>query len=162
MKQFFLKFFTWWNGQTFGTQLWTWRFGELVGEDEQGNRYYRTKGGAIDPTLHFERRWVIYNGYAEATEIPPAWHGWIHHTVDVPPTEDELQAARMGKAACAEHDRHAGGLSALRLDARQRPPAQGDRRLPALDAGRSGWRAAAAVPHYAKLIKVRAGRPTPD
>src|SRR4051812_9663654 len=34
MKLFFLKIFTWWNGQTFGTQLWTWRFGELVGEDE--------------------------------------------------------------------------------------------------------------------------------
>jgi len=31
MKLFFLKLFTWWNGQTFGTQLWTWRFGELVG-----------------------------------------------------------------------------------------------------------------------------------
>ena len=31
MKQFFLKLFTWWNGQTFGTQLWTRRFGELVG-----------------------------------------------------------------------------------------------------------------------------------
>ena len=38
MKQFFLKFFTWWSGQTFGTQLWTWRFGELVGTDDQGNR----------------------------------------------------------------------------------------------------------------------------
>ena len=65
MKQFFLKLFTWWNGQTFGTQLWTWRFGELVGTDEQGNRYYRTRGGKIDPTLGFERRWVIYNGYAK-------------------------------------------------------------------------------------------------
>src|SRR6202046_5545389 len=74
MKQFFLKVFTWWNGQTFGTQLWTSRYGELVGEDEQGNRYYRTRGGAIDPVLHFERRWVIYNGYAEATRIPPGWH----------------------------------------------------------------------------------------
>src|ERR1044072_9647606 len=41
MKQFWLKFFTWWNGQTFGTQLWTWRFGERVGLDEQGNRYYQ-------------------------------------------------------------------------------------------------------------------------
>jgi hypothetical protein len=30
MKQFLLKLFTWWNSQTFGTQLWTWRFGELV------------------------------------------------------------------------------------------------------------------------------------
>ena len=67
MKLFFLKLFTWWNGQTFGTQLWTWRFGELVGQDEQGNLYYRTKGRKIDPTLGFERRWVIYNGYAEAT-----------------------------------------------------------------------------------------------
>ena len=88
MKQFLLKLFTWWNSQTFGTQLWTWRFGEFVGEDEQGNRYYRTKGGEIDPTLHFERRWVIYNGLAEASRVPPAWHGWLHHTVDVPPTQD--------------------------------------------------------------------------
>jgi len=23
MKSFLLRFFTWWNGQTFGTQLWT-------------------------------------------------------------------------------------------------------------------------------------------
>ena len=74
MKQFFLKLFTWWNSETFGTQLWTWRFGELVGSDEQGNRYYRTKGRKIDPTLGFERRWVIYNGVAEASRVPPSWH----------------------------------------------------------------------------------------
>jgi NADH:ubiquinone oxidoreductase subunit len=92
MKQFLLKCFTWWNSQTFGTQLWTSRYGELVGEDEQGNRYYRTKGGAIDPTLHFERRWVIYNGYAEATRIPPGWHSWIHHTTDIPPTDAKYVA----------------------------------------------------------------------
>ena len=87
MKQFLLKIFTWWNSQTFGTQFWTWLYGELVGEDEQGNRYYRTKGGKIDPTLHIERRWVIYNGLAEATRVPPSWHGWLHHVVDTPPTE---------------------------------------------------------------------------
>jgi NADH:ubiquinone oxidoreductase subunit len=87
MKRFLLKLFTWWNGQTFGTQLWTWRFGELVGTDEQGNRYYRTKGRKIDPTLGFERRWVIYNGLAEASRVPPSWHGWLHHTVDIAPTE---------------------------------------------------------------------------
>ena len=40
--------------------------GEHVGEDEFGNAYFRTRGGKIDPTLGFERRWVIYNGYAEA------------------------------------------------------------------------------------------------
>jgi NADH:ubiquinone oxidoreductase subunit len=88
MKLFLLKIFTWWNGQTFGTQLWTWRFGELVGEDEQGNRYFRTKGRKIDPSLGFERRWVVYNGYAEATRVPPSWHGWLHHTVDIAPTEE--------------------------------------------------------------------------
>jgi NADH:ubiquinone oxidoreductase subunit len=91
MKHFLLKIFTWWNSQTFGTQLWTWRFGELVGEDEQGNRYYRSKGGAIDPTLHFERRWVVYNGLAEASRIPAGWHGWMHHTTDTPPTKDDYK-----------------------------------------------------------------------
>jgi len=88
MKLFFLKLFTWWNGQTFGTQLWTWRFGELVGEDEGGNRYFRTKGRKIDPTLGFERRWVVYNGLAEASRVSADWHGWLHHTVDVAPTEE--------------------------------------------------------------------------
>jgi NADH:ubiquinone oxidoreductase subunit len=86
VRTFVLRFFTWWNGQTLGTQLWTARHGELVGEDEFGNRYFRTRGGKIDPRLGFERRWVIYHGYAEASMIPPSWHGWIHHTVDIPPT----------------------------------------------------------------------------
>src|SRR5262249_58503661 len=74
ISTFFTRFFTWWNGQTFGTQVWTSLYGELVGADQFGYRYYRTKDGQIDPTLHFERRWVIYNGYAEASMIPPTWH----------------------------------------------------------------------------------------
>jgi NADH:ubiquinone oxidoreductase subunit len=91
MKSFFLKLFTWWNGQTFGTQFWTWLYGEFVGEDEYGNRYYRTKGGKVDPTLNMERRWVIYRGYAEATQVPSSWHGWLHHTVDVPPVDENYK-----------------------------------------------------------------------
>jgi NADH:ubiquinone oxidoreductase subunit len=90
LKEFLLRCFTWWNGTTFGTMLWTARFGELVGTDEYGNRYYRTRGGRIDPTLGFERRWVEYNGLAEASTIGPAWHGWMHHTVDTPPTEEKV------------------------------------------------------------------------
>ena len=90
MKTFLLRFFTWWNGQTFGTQLWTARFGAFVGEDEFGNRYFRTKGGKIDPGLGFERRWVIYNGIAEASCVPPSWHGWLHHTVDELPSEEQV------------------------------------------------------------------------
>jgi NADH:ubiquinone oxidoreductase subunit len=91
MKTFLLRFFTWWNGQTFGTQVWTKLYGEFVGTDELGNRYYRTRGGKIDPTLGFERRWVIYNGLAEASKVPPMWHGWLHQTVDVPPPLDKTK-----------------------------------------------------------------------
>ena len=68
MKSFLLKLFTWWNSQTFGTQLWTWLYGEAVGEDEFGNRYYRTRGGKIDPALGFERRWVIYQRLRRSLE----------------------------------------------------------------------------------------------
>ena len=88
MKTFFLRFFTWWNGQTFGTQVWTRLYGEFVGEDEFGNRYFRTRGGAIDTNVGYQRRWVVYNGPAEASAVPPSWHGWLHNTVDVPPTEE--------------------------------------------------------------------------
>ena len=87
MKNSLVQFFTWWNGQTLNGRYHTWRFGERVGADEAGNVYYRTKGGAIDPALGFERRWVVYNGVAEASRIPPGWYGWMHHQVDVPPTK---------------------------------------------------------------------------
>ena len=32
---------TWWDGQTLNTQFFTWRKGTRVGEDDQGNIYYR-------------------------------------------------------------------------------------------------------------------------
>lgn len=82
MKDFLLKVFTWWNGQTFGTQFFTWRFGRRVGEDAQGNVFYQSADGV--------RRWVIYNGEAEASRISPEWHGWLHHTYQRPPTEEPL------------------------------------------------------------------------
>lgn len=128
MKRFLQLFFTWWNGSTFGTNLWTRRFGELVGEDEGGNRYYRTKGGAIDPTLGFERRWVIYNGLAEASKVPPSWHGWLHHTVDVPPTQEDYEARDWEKP---HRPNLTGTPLAYRppgstLTAGQRPKATGD------------------------------------
>lgn len=81
------RFFTWWNGATLNTRFHTWRLGELVGHDEFGNAYYRTAGGAIDPALGWERRWVIYAGYSEGSATPPGWYGWLHHTTDTPPTE---------------------------------------------------------------------------
>ena len=80
MKEFLLQFFTWWNGQTIGTRYWTWRAGERVGTDEFGNTYYRQKGG--------DRRWVVYNGEAEASRIPAEWHGWMHKRTDIAPPDD--------------------------------------------------------------------------
>lgn len=128
MKQFFLKLFTWWNGQTFGTQLWTWRFGELVGTDDEGNRYYRWKGGRIDPVLGFERRWVIYNGYAEPSRVPPGWHGWLHHSTDTPPTQAAYTPREWEKPHRANPT---GTANAYRppgstLGHTKRPPATGD------------------------------------
>ncbi len=77
------RVFTWWNGQTLNTQFFTARHGVKVGQDEAGNIYYRTKDGL--------RRWVIYNGEAEASRVGPDWHGWLHHTYDEPPTEAPLK-----------------------------------------------------------------------
>jgi len=91
IKDFLLRFFTWWNGATLNTLFYTWRQGELVGHDQFGNAYYRTRGGAIDPALGFERRWVIYNGVSEASATPPGWNGWLHHTVDTPPTAEDYK-----------------------------------------------------------------------
>jgi len=76
----FRQIFTWWNGQTWGTRLWTWRRGVAVGEDSQGNRYFADRK---DP----KRRWVIYNGLAEASRVPPEWHGWLHRTIDDAPID---------------------------------------------------------------------------
>ncbi|WP_187428787.1 hypothetical protein ROLI_017670 [Roseobacter fucihabitans] len=77
-----LRSVTWWNGQTLNTQLWTWRNGAKVGEDSQGNIFYENKDKS--------RRWVIYNGEAEASRVDPDWHGWLHHTWDTTPTDSPL------------------------------------------------------------------------
>ncbi len=76
------RFFTWWDGQTHGTQLFTWRKGVRVGNDAQGNVFYRTKNDS--------RRWVIFNGAIEATKVSPDWHGWLHRTWNEPPTDRPL------------------------------------------------------------------------
>ena len=98
-KLFCCVFFTWWNGATLNTLRYTEKHGESVGQDEFGNQYYRSKGGAIDPMLGFERRWVIYNGVSEASMTPPGWNGWLHNTVDTPPSEEDYKAPRLGGAA---------------------------------------------------------------
>lgn len=74
-----LRAVTWWNGSTLNTQLYTSRNGVKVGEDDQGNVYYETRDG--------KRRWVMFNGEAEASRVNADWHGWLHHTMKEPPTQ---------------------------------------------------------------------------
>ena len=51
MISFLKKIFTWWNRDTFGTNLKTLLTGKLKGVDSFGNKYYENKKGD---------RWVIY------------------------------------------------------------------------------------------------------
>ncbi len=76
-------------GATLGTMLLTWLRGELVGNDDTGNRYYRLRGFKPERLgggrFSRERRWVIYNGEVEASKVPPEWHAWLHHSLATPP-----------------------------------------------------------------------------
>ena len=76
------QIFTWWNGNTPWTRYFTWRHGKQIGTDQFGNHYFAEKNGP--------RRWVIYDGEAEASAVPPLWHAWLHHTIDEPPTKSPL------------------------------------------------------------------------
>ena len=89
MKDFLARVLTWWHGQTVGTQFYTWRNGKEIGRDQAGNIFYTSKDGT--------RRWVIFNGEAEASRVSPEWHGWLHHTWDEPPTEKPLPHNRWQK-----------------------------------------------------------------
>ena len=74
----FKKIFTWWDGATIGTILFTARKGVHIGTDSSGNKYYQSK-----PTKsQKQRRWVIYNGNNDASRVPSEWHGWLHGAFD--------------------------------------------------------------------------------
>ncbi|MBA4012279.1 MAG: NADH:ubiquinone oxidoreductase subunit NDUFA12 [Phenylobacterium sp.] len=82
--------FTWWNGATIGVRN-TVRGGVFIGKDELGNSYYEAKDDRTSYDKGRKRRWVIYNGYAEASKVPADWHGWLHYTFDEPPTKAPLK-----------------------------------------------------------------------
>ena len=33
----------------------------------------------------------------KASSVPPSWHGWLHHTVDTPPTQETYTAREWQK-----------------------------------------------------------------
>jgi NADH:ubiquinone oxidoreductase subunit len=120
------EIFCWWGGNTWGTRLFTLRKGKVVGTDEMGNTYYIQNRG-VGP-LGVPRRWVIYKDGAEASKVSPDWHGWLHYTVDTPPTEESYKARpwqkphRMNMTGTPEAYRPAGSI----LTTAHRPKATGD------------------------------------
>ena len=103
-------------GATLGTRLLTWLRGELVGTDAYGNRYYRLQGRQaaaarrrpVQPRAalgHLQRRAGGLEG-AVGMACLAAPHGRRGAAA--------AAALCLGKAAPAEHDRHAAGLSPAR------------------------------------------------
>jgi NADH:ubiquinone oxidoreductase subunit len=76
-----------------GTLIYTWLRGEEMGRDEFGNRYYRDKTGMR--RARREKRWVMYEGEAEATKVPPDWHAWLHHLSVAPPPPSGLPTRKV-------------------------------------------------------------------
>ena len=69
---------------SWGTIIYTWFFGHLVGKDKFGNKYFCNKSNSSDIML---KRWVIFSKEVEASRIPPEWHAWLHKTITEPPLD---------------------------------------------------------------------------
>lgn len=126
LMSIFSEVFSWWGGNTWGTRWTIWRQGELVGTDELGNTYYVQRRG-VGP-LGKPRRWVTYKDLAEASKVSPDWHGWLHYTVDTPPTAETYarrpwqKSHQMNMTGTSEAYRPKGSI----LSTGKRPRATGD------------------------------------
>ncbi|MDX1916632.1 MAG: NADH-ubiquinone oxidoreductase subunit NDUFA12 family protein [Rickettsiaceae bacterium] len=58
-----------------------------IGQDKFGNQYYQFGN----------RRFVIYNGVAEPTKVPPMWHAWLHFLKESTPNENDLDSLKWQK-----------------------------------------------------------------
>ncbi|HEU5482444.1 MAG TPA: NADH:ubiquinone oxidoreductase subunit NDUFA12 [Sphingomicrobium sp.] len=118
---FWSKIFTWWNGATVGTALFTRFEGDEVGRDEFGNIYYREKGES-------GKRWVIYAGDNDGSRVPPGWNMWLKGTIDelpdkaLPPRRDFEKAAKPNLTGTMAAFRPDGSLGSGKI----RPAATGD------------------------------------
>ena len=74
--------FTWWNGTTVGTNVFTFFKGKKVGEDYLGNSYYQSKDQ--------EKRWCIYCDQSEASRISPDWNSWLRFISNTVPESNEI------------------------------------------------------------------------
>ncbi|WP_319529153.1 NADH:ubiquinone oxidoreductase subunit NDUFA12 [uncultured Cohaesibacter sp.] len=131
MKKTLLLLFTWWGNVTLGTLLHTRRRGILVGQDEFGNKYYKQSvkhNASYSGSRKGERRWVIYAQEADASAVPPGWHGWLHYRTDMAPSQDETvswpwqKPHQPNKTGTPEAYRPAGSI----LSPQSRQPVAGD------------------------------------
>ena len=74
------------GGMNIGTRLFTYFRGRQVGADAVGNRYFEDKRAR--PGMRV-RRWMMFAGEPEASQVPPEWHAWLHYTTDTPIPEAE-------------------------------------------------------------------------
>src|SRR6476619_2036410 len=70
---FFKNLFTWWEGASTGTALYSRRKGSKVASDPSGNGYFESKDG---------RRWVIYAGANDVSRVPPEFYAWLTRQID--------------------------------------------------------------------------------
>ena len=111
-------------------------YGELVGEDEFGNRYYRTKGGKIDPSARLR---AALGDLQRRTPKPRVAAGLAR--LAAPHRRRAADAGELSAAAWEKPHRPnltgTPGATPDRLDPGAGPPPEGDRRLQGLDAGRT-------------------------
>ena len=79
IKKLLLFFFTWWNGNTVGTKLYTYFNGKKVGEDYFGNHFYESRNK--------KNRWCIYQYESDASKISPEWNSWLRFITNSCPTD---------------------------------------------------------------------------
>ena len=118
---FLSRIFTWWNGATVGTALFTRMHGSEVGRDDGGNLYYESKGTP-------PRRWVIYNGNNDGSRVPPDWQMWLKGTIadlpekSLPPRRSFQKPAEPNLTGTMAAFRPDGALGSGRI----RPASTGD------------------------------------
>ena len=119
--------------QHLGHRIYTWRAGARSSAPTTSATATTCRSKGVGP-LGVPRRWVIYKNLAEASKVPPDWHGWLHYTVDTPPTEENYQPRPWQQPHRMNMTGTPRGLSPAGLDPGARRAAQGDRRLQALAA----------------------------
>lgn len=113
--------FTWWNGASWGTTIFSRRHGREVGRDDEGNVYFQ---GRKDPA----RRWVIYNGSNDGSRVPPNWQLWLRGSIEdlpgeaLPPARHFQRKPTPNLTGTIEAFRPGGALGTNRV----RPASTGD------------------------------------